>query len=33
VAYEGGDYVEQAAPERNQSERRAQQEEKMTHPQ
>jgi hypothetical protein len=31
VAYEGGDYVEQATTERNQSERRARQEEKMAH--
>jgi hypothetical protein len=33
VAYEGSDYVEQAALERNQLEIRAQQEEKMVHPQ
>jgi hypothetical protein len=33
VAYEGGDYVWQAALERNQSKKRAQQEEKITHPQ
>jgi hypothetical protein len=31
VAYVGGDHVQEAAPERNQSERRTQQE-KMAHP-
>jgi hypothetical protein len=32
VAYICGDHVQEAAPERNQSERRTQQEEEMAHP-
>jgi hypothetical protein len=32
VAYVGGDHVQEATPERYQSERRAQEEEKMAHP-